>query len=106
MIILQVLFYDQHLYNYCAANVIQLIADALDTMTQAAEFHSIDGQESLVQKIIALHLVYKQCHSEVLQFGQLVLHRPGILKSLSDMPPSDRTGAVSVVLVQQIDCVI
>ena len=44
----------------------------------------VDGHKSLSHKIVALHLVYSQCSSKVLQFGQLVLHIPGILQSLSN----------------------
>ena len=77
--------------------LLQLIADTLDAMTGAPGLCSMDGHESLIRKIIAVHLVYRQCRSEVLQFGQLVLHRPGILKSLSDMSLSDRAGLVSVL---------
>ena len=42
----------------------------------------MDGHECLSHKIVALHLVYSQCSTEVLQFGQLVQHRPGIIRSL------------------------
>ena len=58
--------------------------NALDTMTHQNDFCSVDGHELLSHKIVALHLVHDQCSSKVLQFGQLVLHRPGILRSLSN----------------------
>ena len=56
--------------------------DALDAMTYNPELCS--GQESLSHMIVALHIVYSQCATEVVLFGQLVLHRPGILRSLSN----------------------
>ena len=54
--------------------------DALKTVTCNPEFNLV---KSLPHKIVALHLVYSRCHADVLQFGQLILHRPGILQSLS-----------------------
>ena len=77
----------------------QLIMDALDAMTHHPDLCSVDGHESLSRRIVALHLVYNQCSTEVLQFSQLVLQRPGILKSLSKMnsiPDTDWVGAVFV----------
>ncbi len=73
----------------------QLIMDALDALTRSTSFYSIDGHVSLSRKILALHLVYSQCSSEVLQFGQLVSHRPSILRSLFNVPPFVRAGGVS-----------
>ncbi|XP_064403130.1 E3 ubiquitin-protein ligase RNF213-like isoform X2 [Halichondria panicea] len=62
----------------------KLIMNALDNMTHHNDFCSVDGHESLSRKIVALHLVHGQCSSKVLQFGQIVLHRPSILRSLSN----------------------
>ena len=49
--------------------------DALDNMTK-----DLSSEESLLHKMVALHLVYKRCCSELYQFRQLVQHRPGILQ--------------------------
>ncbi len=68
--------------------------DALDTMTHRNDFCCVDGHESLSRKIVALHLVHGQCSSKVLQFGQLVLYRPGILRSLSRRDPFKWAGEV------------
>ncbi len=68
--------------------------DALDTMTYRNDLCSVDGHESLSRKIVALHLLHGQCSSKVLQFGQLVQYRPGILRSLSRKDPTERTGEV------------
>ena len=56
--------------------------NALTVMNHNPDLCSMDGHESLPHKIVALHIVYSQCSTEVLQFGQLVQHRPGILRSL------------------------
>lgn len=61
--------------------------NALNTLTHCTNFLSVDGHLSLSRKIVALHLVYGQCSSKLLQFGQLVSHRPAILRSLSNLDP-------------------
>ena len=69
--------------------------NALDNMTHHNDFCSVDGHESLSRKIVALHLVHGQCSSKVLQFGQIVLHRPNILRSLSNKDSLRVAGQVS-----------
>lgn len=69
--------------------------DALDALTH--DF--VNGHMSLSRKIIALHLVYSKCSSNVLQFGQLVSHRPGILRSLRYVDPLTSTEEVHVLLL-------
>ncbi len=68
--------------------------DALDAVTHREDFCSVGGIESLTCKIVALHLVHGQCSSDVLRFGQLVLYRPGILRSLSNKDAFRRAGEV------------
>ncbi len=70
----------------------QLIMEALDAMMHRREFCSVDGHDSLSRKIVALHLIHDQWCTEVMQFSQLVLNRPGILHSLSIMNPLARAG--------------
>ena len=84
----------------------QLIMVELDAMTHHPDLCSMDGHESLSRRILALHLVYNQCSTEVLQFSQLVLQRPGILKSLSKMSSisdTDWVGTVSVGIYALVD---
>ncbi len=76
----------------------QLIMEALDAMTHHNEFCSVDGHESLSRKIVALHLIHGQWSAEVMQFSQLVLNRPGILHSLSEMNSLARAGKEVCVL--------
>ena len=78
--------------------LIQLIMDELDAMTHHPDLCSVDGHESLSRRIVTLHLVYNQCSTEVLQFSQLVLQRPGILKSLSKMNSISDTDWVGKVI--------
>ena len=99
------LWADTILYNnMCALHVIllfQLIMDELDSMTHHPDLCSVDGHESLSHRIVTLHLVYNQCSTEVLQFSQLVLQRPGILKSLSKVnfiSATDWVGKVNIIL--------
>ncbi len=63
--------------------------DALDSLTHRIDIYSLDGRVSLCNKIAALHVVFNQCSSKVLQFGQLVSHRPGILESWNRPEISD-----------------
>ena len=69
--------------------------NALDNVTHHNDFCFVDGHKSLSRKIVALHLVHGQCSSKVLQFGQIVLHRPSILRSLSNKDSFRVAGQVS-----------
>ncbi len=70
--------------------------NALNTLTHCTNFLSVDGHLSLSRKIVALHLVYGQCSSKLLQFGQLVSHRPAILRSLSNLAHRDPPLAIGM----------
>ncbi len=76
--------------------------DSLNALTHCDVLCSVDGHESFTRKIVALHLVYSQYSSEILQFGQLVLHRPGILSSLFEMYPSARAGKEVLEYIMQL----
>ena len=65
-------------------------------MTKNPELNS---EESLVHKIVALHLVYKRCCSEVYEFRQLVQHRPGILHDKRLHPSNDQMVGLSCALL-------
>ena len=75
---------------------LQLVADALNGMVHAPELSSVDGHESLPRRVIALHLVHRQCRSQLLWFGELALQKPGILNSLLTISLSERAGTVSM----------
>lgn len=62
----------------------QLITRALDSLVIGSEFGCRSEQMTLVQRIVALHVVYHKNESQVLWFGQLVFHTPGIMFHLTD----------------------
>ncbi|XP_064404373.1 E3 ubiquitin-protein ligase RNF213-like isoform X3 [Halichondria panicea] len=90
--------HNSSLKNHLTITEYQLIMEALDAMTHRNEFCSVDGHESLSRKIVALHLIHGQWSTEVMQFSQLVLNRPGILHSLSIMNPLARAGKEAFTL--------
>lgn len=54
----------------------------------------MDGHITLVHRIAALHVVHEMCLSQVLWFGQLVAHSPGIMVHLKKDDVSDKTDMV------------
>ena len=49
---------------------------------KSPEFASIDGNISLMGRIAAVHVVYRETSQCIHWFGQLTSHRPGILDGL------------------------
>ena len=60
----------------------QLITTALNSMVHSPDL--VEGHESLVGRIAAVHVVYQSTKSQILWFGQLTSHIPSILLSLED----------------------
>lgn len=46
-------------------------------------FGTIDGEMSLIERIAALHTLYHKYRTEILWFGQLVGHCPGVIANLT-----------------------
>ena len=80
----------------CHCFILQLIASSLDALVHGDEFCSVDGNMTLLQRIAALHVVHQLHKSQVLWFGQLVMHFPGIMLHLrEDANICDRADMVS-----------
>ena len=58
----------------------------------------MDGHESLVSRIAALHVVYHFSRPQVLWFGQLVSNLPGIMSTLDDKVAHDDSEMVCLIL--------
>ena len=62
-------------------------------MVHATMFGTLDGRESLIHKIVALHLVYSVSRPQIIWFSQLVSHHPGIMlqveTNMKSHPPED-----------------
>eukprot|EP00731_Ephydatia_muelleri_P016208 Em0009g632a len=69
-----------------SSDEIRFVSDALSQLAYSAQFCSVDGHQTLIDKICSLHVVYNMHKREVLWFGQLTMHCPDILVSLS--PPN------------------
>lgn len=61
----------------------QELEKALDVMVQDPSFILADHSAPLVNRLAALHIVYKQNSQQIMLFGQLVSLNPGILLYLS-----------------------
>ena len=55
---------------------------ALDALVHGDDFCSRDGNITLLLRVAAVHVVYNMNRSQVLWFGQLVTHNPGIMVHL------------------------
>lgn len=63
-------------------------------MVHDDEFSSIDGQDVLIKRMAALHVVYMFNRSQLLWFGQLVSQHPSIMRSLKDKQSPDTSEMV------------
>ena len=70
---------------------------ALDEMVHDDDFGSIDGHDTLIRRIAALHVVYMFNKSQVMWFGQLVSQKPGIMLALKDKHSPDTSEMVSTL---------
>ena len=65
-------------------SILQLIASALDALVHGDDFCSVDGNMNLIHRIASLHVIHQLNKSQVLWFGQLVMHFPGIMLHLRE----------------------
>ena len=62
---------------------LQLIQDSLHNMVvRSSDFSTIDGNVSLIGRIAAVHVVFRESCECIHWFGQLTSHKPGILEGL------------------------
>ena len=57
--------------------------DALHTVVTSPELAS--KSQSLLSRVAAVHVAYYHCQQEIMWFGQLTTHKPGILAKLRDI---------------------
>ena len=57
--------------------------DALHTIVTSPELAS--ASQSLLSCVAAVHVAYYHCQQEIMWFGQLTTHKPGILAKLGDI---------------------
>ena len=74
--------------------IFQLIEVSLDEMVHDDDFGSIDGHDTLIRRIAALHVVYMFNKSQIMWFGQLVSQRPGIMLALKEKQSPDTSEMV------------
>ena len=72
----------------------QLVGAALDDMVHDDDFSSIDGHDTLIKRMAALHIVYMLNKSQIMWFGQLVSQNPSIMLSLKDKKSPDTSEMV------------
>ena len=78
--------------------IVQLIEVALDKMVHNDDFSSVGGQDTLIRRIAALHVVYMFNKSQIMWFGQLVSQKPGIMLTLKDKQSPDTSEMVFLSL--------
>ena len=64
-------------------HALQLIQDSVHNMVvKSPDFSTIDGNVSLIGRIAAVHVVFRESCECIHWFGQLTSHKPGILEGL------------------------
>ena len=69
-------------------------------MVHNEDFSSVDGHDTLIRRIAALHVVYMFSKSQIMWFGQLVSQKPGIMLALKDKQSPDTSEMVDTRSVQ------
>ena len=67
-------------------------------MVHDNDFSSIGGHDALITRLAALHVVYMLNQSQIMWFGQLVSHKPGIMLSLKYKRCPDTSEMVSLMV--------
>ena len=68
-------------------SLLQLIEEALHTMIDTPDLSPhVSKHTTLFSRVVAVHVAYQDCQRELLWFGRLTTHLPGILVKLSDVP--------------------
>ena len=65
-------------------------------MVHDEDFSSMDGQDTLIRRISALHVVYMFSKSQIMWFSQLVSQKPGIMLALKDKQSPDTSDMVEI----------
>ena len=63
-------------------------------MVHDDDFSSVDGCDTLIRRIAALHVVYLFSESQIMWFGQLVSQKPSIMLALVDKESPDTSEMV------------
>ena len=74
-------------FSTFSLSLLQLLEEALHTMIDTPDLSPhVSKHTTLFSRVVAVHVAYQDCQRELLWFGRLTTHLPGILVKLSDVP--------------------